>query len=156
MATSRDANDPRDLMRELRREAQRDFEEREQGDSGGREHQGPEDAPRAPTREARGAAAVTARVADWGLVPIAGAGAIGGLLGSGPFRLAGLWSLAFAARRLWAGTPALASARRSARLDRQAGRALLRGRSGTEAGPGAVEARDVLAGEHAGRTPPER
>ncbi|BDG08714.1 hypothetical protein [Anaeromyxobacter paludicola] len=43
MATSRDANDPRDLMKGMRREAEREFEGSEAGDSGGVEHRGPEE-----------------------------------------------------------------------------------------------------------------
>lgn len=41
MATSRDANDPRDLMKGMRKETEREFESREATDSGGAEHQTP-------------------------------------------------------------------------------------------------------------------
>jgi hypothetical protein len=38
MGESRDANDPRDLLRGLRKEAEEEFEREERHDSGGQEH----------------------------------------------------------------------------------------------------------------------
>lgn len=38
MSESRDANDPRDAMREMRKEARAEFEREEAGDTGGQEH----------------------------------------------------------------------------------------------------------------------
>lgn len=43
MSESRDANDPRDLLRAMRKEAEREFEATEAGDTGGQEHASGED-----------------------------------------------------------------------------------------------------------------
>ncbi len=44
MSESRDANDPRDLLRAMRKEARDEFEREEAGDTGGREHVTPAEA----------------------------------------------------------------------------------------------------------------
>ncbi|BDG08713.1 hypothetical protein [Anaeromyxobacter paludicola] len=90
---------------------------------------------------------MSARAADWGLLPIAVGGALGAALGRGIFRLAGLWAAGWALWRLWLRAPEVAGARRSARLDQAQGRALLAGEPGTGAGPGAVEASQAIAPE---------
>jgi hypothetical protein len=43
MGESRDANDPRDTMRGMRKEAEAEFEREQQGDTGGQEHASRED-----------------------------------------------------------------------------------------------------------------
>ena len=54
MAESRDANDPRDLLRALNKEERAEFEDEEAGDTGGREHASPDDLEGRPAgREAR-------------------------------------------------------------------------------------------------------
>lgn len=51
MGESRDANDPRDLLRAMNKEARREFEGTEQADTGGQEHASRADRDRVPPRE---------------------------------------------------------------------------------------------------------
>lgn len=51
MSESRDANDPRDALRALRKEARSEFDEAEAGDSGGQEHASERDREGVPGRE---------------------------------------------------------------------------------------------------------
>lgn len=50
MGESRDANDPRDLLRAMNKEARREFEEAEQSDTGGQEHASRAERDRSPAR----------------------------------------------------------------------------------------------------------
>ena len=47
---SRDANDPRDLLRALNKEERAEFEDEEADDTGGREHASPDDLAGRPAR----------------------------------------------------------------------------------------------------------
>ncbi len=65
MSESRDANDPRDAMRGMRKEARAEFEREEAGDTGGQEHATGADREGAPAaRRPEEQAAEPARQAD--------------------------------------------------------------------------------------------